>query len=365
MFVSSLLEQSEISESAAAQEIRKRLEEMSIYPYGSAQLQLQESRLERALLRSYRQAKKGHFVTSDSVCSKEGPVAEETERLMLSHYDERAELFENFLDVPYMAYSMAYYGDTFEAIQNSNATLEQAQINKFELFCERAQLTGTEGIFNIGCGFGSLETFLLGKYPEMRMVGLTPSKVQIQHLRAKMADASHVLGQGRFTLLEGGFDTVPLTTLGGNYDVVFSVGVLEHLKNMKAAFERMSIMLKPGGRGFHHLIASEYVIPRFLDTKKTRIDQYFPGGRVWPFTELASQTEYFNLEESWYLNGMNYWRTLDQWHARFWQNIEKISELLDPAAIRHWNDYFSLCKIVFSPLQGEMVGNGQYRFRKR
>jgi len=105
-------------------------------------------------------------------------------------------------------------------------------------------------------------------------------------------------------------------------------------------------------------------VPAFLDAKRTRIDEYFPGGRIWPFEELAEQTEHLKLENSWYLNGMNYWRTLEEWHKRFWGNIDQISTIHDEKTIRHWNDYFSLCKIVFSPMNGEMVGNGQYLFSK-
>ena len=331
----------------------KQLESAGIFPYGSEQLGLQENRLERALARSYRQAKKHAQKLSDvNLSSKEGPIAEETERLMLSHYDERAELFINFLDTKYMAYSMAYYGEDAQSARSSNISLEEAQAAKFEIFCQRAKLKGDERILNIGCGFGSLEKFLLDKYPDMHIVGITPSKVQLSYLNSQMELSDCPLSSGRFSLIEGTLDEVELEK--ETFDAVFSVGVLEHIKNMQAAFERMAYVLKPGGIAFHHLIASYYTIPRFIDTKKTRIDEYFPGGRVWPFSELEKQTEFFTLENSWYLNGINYWKTLDEWHRRFWANIEPIRAILDEEAIRHWNDYFSLCKIVFSPMDGEM-----------
>ena len=353
--------------SPKALSIIEKLEKSGIFSYGKPETIKFEKRLERALFRSYKQALKADKEKIKlGILSKEGPIAEETEKLMASHYDERAEFFCNFLDTSYMAYSMAYYGETEEDVLASTATLEEAQTAKLELFCERAQLTGDENVFNLGCGFGSLEKFLLAKYPKMQVTGITPSAVQIEYLKKEMNNPESILSCGRFKLLEGNFDSVDLNTLGKEaYDIVFSVGVLEHIKNVKLAFSRMAAMLKPGGRSFHHLIASYHVIPRFLDAKKTRIDEYFPGGRVWPFAELETHNESLKLEKSWYLNGYNYWKTLDEWHRRFWLNItEIVGEEFDTESVKHWNDYFCLCKIVFSPMHGEVVGNGHYLYRK-
>ena len=82
------------------------------------------------------------------------------------HYDARSEFFASFLDSHYRAYSMAYYGETAEAVRNSSATLEEAQKAKFSLIAKRAQIEGHERIINLGCGFGSFETFLLQEYSE-------------------------------------------------------------------------------------------------------------------------------------------------------------------------------------------------------
>jgi len=61
---------------------------------------------------------------------------------------------------------------------------------------------------------------------------------------------------------------------------------------------------------------------------------------------------------------MNYWKTLDEWHRKFWENIESIGDSLSDKDTRYWNDYFILCKACFRPLQGEVFGNGHYLFRK-
>lgn len=345
----------------------KKLEEAGIHSYGSKGIKRFEDRLERVICRAYRKVEKaGRSFTDLGVSTREGPVAEETEDLMKHHYDQPFEFFRNFLDRRFMAYSMAFFGESPEQAKSSPKTLEEAQTAKFELMCQRAEIKGNEHIFNIGCGFGSLETFLLQRYPQMHIVGITPSKVQSRYLRERMNNPEDPLGQGRFALVVGGFGQVSLKELAGPYDLVFSVGTLEHFKNMFAAFERMAAILKPGGRAFHHIISSRYAIPRYSDSKKSRLKDYFPGARVFPFSELAEQKDYFDLRGSWFVNGMNYWRTLDEWHRRFWERMETVYfPLLGREGIQYWNDYFSISKAMFAPISGTVLGNGQYYFVKK
>ncbi len=292
---------------------------------------------------------------------------EETELLMDRHYDEDLDFFNSFLDARYHAYSMAYYGDTPTSIRQSEATLEEAQHAKFDLIAERAQIEGHERVFNIGCGFGSLETYLLERFPNLQIVGITPSKVQVAYLRQRMKDPNDPLGSARFTLMEGAFDQLPLNSLGTKrYNLVISVAVLEQVRNMSAILRRISGLLTPQGQTFHHFITSRYVIPQFLDPTRTRIGWYFPGGRVWPHDEFSRHSEHFDLAGYWFVNGLNYWRTLDEWHRRFWEEAPFLyANTFDAGDIAHWNNYFSLCKAVFAPMDGNFYGNSHYLFRAR
>ena len=320
----------------------------------------------RIFERSYRQAlNPPATLAALGVSSRSGPMVERTDALMSLHYDERAEFFDAILDTHYRAYSMAYYGATADEARASGASLEAAQRAKFDLFVERAGLRGGERVFNIGCGFGSLETYLLETFPDITVTGVTPSRVQLAYLRGRMQNPADVLGHGRFRLLEGGFNTLPVEQMGTGYDLLFSVGVLEHFTNLEATFARQAAMLRPGGRAFHHLIVSRYPIPGFADQRDTRLRAYFPGGRLWPFAELERHTEHLALEASWYLNGLNYWRTLQDWHRRYWNHADALyPAVFDLAAFRHWNEYFSISKVMFAPGEGGIVGNGHFLYRK-
>ncbi|MGB5440312.1 MAG: class I SAM-dependent methyltransferase, partial [Gammaproteobacteria bacterium] len=334
---------------------------------GSDQLATHERHLTRYFEREYKRLLE-HPVSLQSlgISTDRGPMSEETKALMESHYDERSEFFASFLDRQYMAYTMAYYGETPGEIRVSSASLEEAQRAKFALIAERAGIKGHERILNIGCGFGPLETFLFNEFPDLDIVGVTPSKVQASHLRQRMQNPHDLLSKGHFNLLEGTFDQIPLERLGSvKYDLIITVGLFEHVLNMQFVMERISKLLIPGGKSFHHFISSKIVIPQFLYPDKTRIGIYFPGGRAWPTDALIQHAGQVDSTSQWFVNGLNYWRTLDEWHRRYWENIPSLyKSVFDIKAIAHWNEYFSLCKAVFAPMEGAVYGNSHYLFKK-
>ena len=349
----------------AEADIEARLRQAGIFGPVSEEMQLYESRLTRFFEREYARYRNSTRTPRDfGIPTDEGPMVEETEALMEQHYDEQQEFFSGFLDTQYRAYTMAYYGDTPEEVRDSKATLEQAQEAKFALIAERAGIRGNEKIFNIACGFGPLETYLLERYPELEITSITPSKVQIAHIRELMQDSSDPLCSKRLTLIEGAFDQLDADALGGcQYDLVISVGFFEHVTNMQAALEKIASLLLPGGRTFHHFITSQTAIPQLLDPEKTRIGLYFPGGHAWPQAEFANYTERFELSNTWFVNGLNYWRTLDEWHHRYWQSLPSLYQTtFDHDQIQHWNNYFSLCKAMFAPMDGQFYGNTHYLF---
>jgi len=336
------------------------LADAEIFGPDSQTLIQQEKSLTRYLEKEYKSYLKTPVsLESMKVSTEQGLVMDQTEDLMKTHYDESIDLFMGFLDTRYHAYTMAYYGESGE----DEISLEEAQNQKFHLIAQRAQIKGDEKILNIGCGFGSLETFLLQEYPDLEITGITPSKVQIKNLKEKMQDQTHPLSKG-FSLLEDVFDESITDKLGhAQYDLVISIGVFEQLLNMKTTLALIASLLKPGGRTFHHFITSQVATPQVQLHEKTVIGKYFPGGRIWPRDEFSRHTEHLDLVDTWFVNGKNYWRTLDDWHHRYWKSIPQLFDngfgLED---IKYWNEYFLLCKAMFAPLNGTFYGNSHYLF---
>jgi cyclopropane-fatty-acyl-phospholipid synthase len=350
-------------------DIASELEQAGIYPYGSSALQLHESRINRYFTREYEALQKaGHTLESLGIATDEGPMWCETESLMDEHYDARLELLRGFLDNEFMAYTMAQFGEAPEQVLQSPLSLEEAQRLKFKTICERANLKGDEKIFNIGCGFAPLETYLFQNHAEIDITSITPSTTQVSYINACRENPSHPLSQGRLRLIQGSFGEVPLAELGeAAYDIVFAVGAFEHINNLDLAFERISQLLKPGGKCYLHLIVSRIVIPQFLNANKTMIGKYFPGGKIWPYDIIAGQNSHLALTQRWFFNGMNYWRTLEEWHRLYWKNMDNLYGpiIRSHEEARHWNDYFSLSKACFAPFDGALFGNGQFLFHKR
>ncbi len=326
-----------------------------------------EVHVARFLEREYKAlCKKPVPIESVDLCPASGILSEQTGDLMDVHYDEKAEFFDAFLDRRYRAYTMAYYGETPEEVESSGLTLEEAQGNKFRLIAERIGLRGDERILNIGCGFGSFESWLFENYPDVEVVGVTPSIVQVDFLRKCMADSEHPFGQGRFRVIHKDLDSLDDEDVEPeSFDVVTSIGLVCAIRNLEQLHAKVARYLRPGGRAFHHLITSRPVIPQFLDPSKSLIGAYFPGGRIWPFDELPRHAEsHLRFEKSWFINGMNYWTTLDEWHKRYWGSLERLRQHLPPERLKFWNDYFILCKACFRPESGIHFGNGHYLFSK-
>lgn len=339
---------------------------LNIPAWGSEEALRKEEHVARFLEREYKAAADNPVSLNDlGISASKGAMWEETKELIQTHYDERIEFFDSFLDASYRAYSMAYYGKGRNEVMESKLSLEDAQANKFRLVCERIGIRGDEKILNIGCGFGSFERYLLEYYPGVHVTGITPSDVQIAYLKMCIEDEEYVLNTGNFQVLQGEFCRLSQKKLESEgFDLVVSIGLLEQVKNMEALNKRITKLLRPGGKAFHHFIVSKITIPQFLSANKTLIGSYFPGGRIWPFEEFTNHEDHLQLRHSWFINGMNYWKTLDEWHRRFSENIDQLSKELEDSRISYWNDYFILCKACFLPGDGAYFGNGHYLFQK-
>lgn len=346
----------------------QQLEEKGVFAWGTEELGAYERHLTRYFTREYKGLSYGSGTEQVlKQADKSRQMSEKTGSLMKKHYDESLVLFKSFLDRHYMAYTMAWYGEDPDSVRKSKVSLQRAQAQKFSLAAERIGLQGTERILNIGCGFGSLETWLFEHYQELDLTSVTPSKVQAGYIRRCIQNQDNVIPSDRIKLLEMTFEELAWQDLNSEpFDLIFAVGVFEHISDLRAAFRKIHDFLRPGGRCFLHLIVSKPAFPQHMNSDHTLIGQYFPGGRIWPYDVLPQAVEDMKMVGQWFINGMNYWRTLDEWHRNYWENIEKLyPEVLDSAAVKYWNDYFVLCKaVLFAPLDGEVYGNAHYVFER-
>lgn len=350
-------------------DIIKQLAEDEIYCYGSVELLAFEKQMERYFEREYKRWQGNKALPEHyGVSSFEGDIArQDTHAESIEHYNKELNVYKAFLDKNYMVYTMAYYGATdYLPRVNNELSLEQAQIDKYNLIIQRAEIKDGQSILELGCGFGGFTTYLLEKFPNIRVTGINPSTVQATYLRETLPAKNKSFDNSRFTLIEKYFDELNTEDLADNsFDRVISIGVLEAVTNLNKLFKLISRVLKPGGKTFHHFIVSMDTIPQFLNAEDTLMADYFPGGHIWPYAEPIRHDQHLMPVNSWFVNGLNYWKTLDDWHKRFWNSIDYLyPEYLTIDEVRDWNKYFSLCKTMFYPNKGMSYGNGHYLYVK-
>jgi cyclopropane-fatty-acyl-phospholipid synthase len=156
------------------------------------------------------------------------------------HYDVSNTFYEWVLG-PSMAYTCACY-------PTSDATLEEAQANKFDLVARKLGLREGMRLLDVGCGWGGMVRHAAREYG-VKALGVTLSEQQA--LWAQQA----IEREGLSELAEVrhlDYRDVPET----GFDAVSSIGLTEHIgqKNLPAYFSFLYSKLKPGARLLNHCI---------------------------------------------------------------------------------------------------------------
>ncbi len=181
------------------------------------------------------------------------------------HYDVSNRFYEVVLG-PSMAYTCAVY-PTLEA------SLEEAQAEKFDLVCRKLGLQPGMRLLDVGCGWGGMVRHAAEHYG-VHALGVTLSRQQAEWAQKAIADDG-LTGQAevRFS------DYRDVTE--ANFDAVSSIGLTEHIgqKNLPAYFSFLASRLRPGGRLLNHTITR----PTNLEPPRAGgfLDRYiFPDGEL-------------------------------------------------------------------------------------
>ena len=102
------------------------------------------------------------------------PTAIATDEANDQHYEVPAAFYDLSLG-PRKKYSSGLW-------PNKNTTFEESEVAMLEKYCERAQLKDGMSIVDLGCGWGSLSLFLLEKYPNSKITGISNSSSQREYI---------------------------------------------------------------------------------------------------------------------------------------------------------------------------------------
>ncbi len=199
----------------------------------------------------------------------------------ISHHYDVSNTFYEFVLGPSMTYTCACY-------PHANATLEEAQSNKYRLVFDKLRLKAGDRLLDVGCGWGSMVRYAARR--GVKTTGITLSAAQAAW--AQQAITAEGL-DGLAEVRHGDYRDITET----DFDAVSSIGLTEHIgvANYPAYFRFLRSRLRVGGLLLNHCITR----PDNRRATATRgfIDRYvFPDGEMTGSGRIISTAQDAGLE---------------------------------------------------------------------
>ena len=270
-----------------------------------------------------------HLLRPNSITTSRRNISE--------HYDLGNEFYSLWLDET-MTYSSALF-------EREDQDLADAQFAKYEALCRQLQLSETDHVLEIGCGWGGFCTHAAREYG-CRVTAVTIS--QEQHRYAM----DRVKRDGLDHLVEVRLQDY--RHIEGQFDKIASIEMLEAVGDqyVETYFAKCAELLKPSG-----LLAFQVItVPdsRFENLRKG-VDwiqkHIFPGSLL---LSVARLNEAINKTGDLFMHGLHdfgssYAKTLSLWHDQFNEQWAAVSALgFDERFRRKWNYYLKYCEAAFA-----------------
>jgi cyclopropane-fatty-acyl-phospholipid synthase len=271
-------------------------------------------------------------------------------RNIAAHYDLSNEFFALMLDE-----TMAYSANIFDTPEVS---LQAAALAKYDLICQKLELSPADHLLEVGCGWGGLTMYAAEKYG-CRVTATTISQAQFDFTQQRLRERG--LSE-RVTLLRSDY-----RDLTGRYDKLVSIEMIEAVgeRFLPAYFRQCSDLLKPGGRMLLQAITiPDHCYQRYRNGVDFIQHYIFPGGFLPSVSAIttslgrATDLRLHHFEEL----APHYATTLARWRENFWRNIQAVRRLgFDERFLRMWHYYLCFCEAGF---RERATGLGQWVFTK-
>ena len=253
------------------------------------------------------------------------------------HYDLGNDFYRLWLD-PSMTYSSA----RFTAADES---LEQAQANKYQALCEKLQLSETDHLLEIGCGWGGFGIYAASNFG-CRVTGVTISPAQHEEATRR------VKKRGLENLID--LQLKDYRDIEGRFDKIACIEMLEAVgdKYLETWCRKVDEVLKPDG-----LVAVQIITVPDSDHRELKRGTDFIQKHIFPGSLLLSvgrMNQAFNRTGNLFLHGLedlgtSYLRTLRQWFDNFTSQVDEVKSLgFDDRFIRKWSYYLKYCEAGFA-----------------
>lgn len=291
---------------------------------------------------------------------RQSPLAIETGAANAQHYEVPAAFFQQVLG-PRLKYSCCCY-------PTETTTLAEAEVEMLQLTCERAQIEDGMHLLELGCGWGSLTLWMAENYPQASITAVSNSSSQrdfiLQRAREKEISNLEVI-----TADMRDFET------NEQFDRVLSVEMFEHMRNYELLLERIRRWLTPGGKLFVHIFCHRdrpYLFE--VDGKDDWMSRHFFTGGTMPSEDLFELFDRdLHVTGKWRHNGMDYWRTCEDWLLSLDASRKALLTLLEremtakqaKLALQRWRIFFMACAELFRYRHGSEWFVSHYLFESR
>ncbi len=251
-------------------------------------------------------------------------LIENSRKNVQHHYDLGNDFYQHFLD-PTMTYSCGY------RIHDTDS-LEQMQLQKYDLICRKLSLQQGETLIDIGCGWGGMLIYAAENY------GISGTGITLSIEQANLAqERIDQKGLGdRLKIMIADYREIK-----GQFDKFVSIGMFEHVGkgNFATFMEKANQLLTPNGVGLLHTIVTES-----QERNGPWVDKYiFPGGYAPQLHELTKEMWAAKLSLAHCENlKPHYAETLKRWADNFMSNratIASLNQIYDERFLRMWYLY--------------------------
>ncbi len=248
------------------------------------------------------------------------------------HYDVSNAFYEYVLG-PSMTYTCAVF-------PTEDATLEEAQTEKYDLVARKLDLQPGQRLLDVGCGWGGMVRHAAREYG-VKTLGVTLSREQASWAMERIKD------ERLDHLAEVRFMDYRLVDETG-FDAISSIGLTEHIgvKNYPAYFGFMKDRLRPQGRLLNHCITRHD--NRWRETGQF-LDRYvFPDGELIGSGKIITEVQNAGFEVQHEENfRVHYAKTLAGWCRNLAENWDACVAEVGEGTARVWGLYMAGSRIAF------------------